>query len=157
MYLFLVLVLIFGFVVFFGAPYLPTLKKQRYQVLKLLNLEAGQTILELGCGDGRLLKLAAEQGVNSIGIELNPILVLVAKVVNIKHRDLVTIKWANFWSIDWPKCDAIYIFLIDRFMQKFDDCATSQKISNTLVLSYGYKIPKKKYLKKHMGFYLYKY
>jgi hypothetical protein len=69
-------VLMFGFVVFFGAPYLPTLKPQIETALDLLDLKPGQTLIEVGSGDGRVLLAAAHRGLHAVGYELNPILVL---------------------------------------------------------------------------------
>jgi SAM-dependent methyltransferase len=78
----LVLVLLclgaFAAVIFFGAPYLPTLRPQIQAAFALLELKPGQTLLELGCGDGKVLVAAAEAGYKAVGIELNPILALVA-------------------------------------------------------------------------------
>src|SRR5437868_4204180 len=105
------LILLFGFVVFFGAPYLPTLKKSRTSALDLLELEPGQTILELGCGDGALVLAAAERGLKVIAYELNPILVLVSIIRTWKYRKHVRIIWANYWWHMWPRTDGIYVFL----------------------------------------------
>ncbi len=49
----LVVIGCFSFVLLFGAPYLPTLKKQIRTTFKLAELSKGDTIIELGCGDGR--------------------------------------------------------------------------------------------------------
>jgi hypothetical protein len=45
-------VMFFGFVILFGAPYLPTLKPQTNAALDLLDLKPGQTLLELGLWPG---------------------------------------------------------------------------------------------------------
>jgi ribosomal protein L11 methylase PrmA len=66
----------FGFVLIFGAPYLPTLDKPMKAALELAELKPGQTLLELGCGDGKVLIAAAKQGVHATGFELNPLLVI---------------------------------------------------------------------------------
>lgn len=147
----------FTFVILFGAPYLPTLKKERKIALELLNLKPGQTLLELGCGDGRLLNDAAKYGIKSIGYELNPILVITAKALTFSNRRLVQIKWANYWRVKWPPCDGIYVFLLDKYMYKIDKSMRKQNIKNTKLLSYGFEIQGKKYLKKHGGFFLYQY
>lgn len=68
-------IIIFGFVILFGAPYLPTLKPQIKIALDMLDLQPGQTLIEIGSGDGRVLKAAAERGWNAVGYELNPVLV----------------------------------------------------------------------------------
>jgi len=152
-----VILFCFAFVLLFGAPYLPTLKKQRLQALKILQLRSGQTLLELGCGDGRLLNTAAQLGIKSVGYELNPMLVIIAKIVTFRNRKLVKVKWANFWETDWPDCDGIYVFLIDRFMAKLDIYVQKQSRGPVKLLSYGFQIPGKKVFKKQAGFYLYKY
>ncbi|HEU4984185.1 MAG TPA: class I SAM-dependent methyltransferase, partial [Nitrososphaera sp.] len=63
-----------GFVVFFGPPYLPTLRRNIDAALDLLDLKPGQTMLDLGSGDGRVLVAAAKRGINVVGIELSPVL-----------------------------------------------------------------------------------
>ena len=63
----------FAGVVAFGAPYLPTLRPQVETALELVNLMPGQTLLELGCGDGKVLVAAAQTGLHAVGYELNPL------------------------------------------------------------------------------------
>ena len=96
---FAALVLIFSFVIFFGAPYLPTLKPEAQKALGLLDLKPGQTLLELGSGDGRVLKQAAKQGIRGIGYELNPLLVIYSQISCWRYRKLVTFKCRNFWQV----------------------------------------------------------
>jgi hypothetical protein len=74
----------FAGVILFGAPYLPTLKPQIHAALELANLRPGQTLIELGCGDGRVLIAAAHTGIKSIGYELNPLLALIAWIRTIR-------------------------------------------------------------------------
>jgi hypothetical protein len=61
----LVMLICFGGVLLFGAPYLPTLKPQVHAALELANLKPGQTLLELGCGDGTCRGVRAESTVSS--------------------------------------------------------------------------------------------
>ena len=49
-------------------------------------LPGARSLLELGCGDGKILKLAAATGVYAVGIELNPILVLIARLRTWRRR-----------------------------------------------------------------------
>jgi SAM-dependent methyltransferase len=115
-----VIILLFGFVVLFGAPYLPTLKKQVDAAFDLLDLKPGQTLLELGCGDGRVLKAAAQRGLSAVGYELNPLLVCIAKLHTWRYRKQAKVVWGNFWTAKWPKTDAIFVFLLARYMKKLD-------------------------------------
>ena len=69
-----VILLCFSGVLLVGAPYLPTLTPQVAAALELAALRPGETLLELGCGDGKVLIAAAQQGYRAVGYELNPIL-----------------------------------------------------------------------------------
>ncbi len=152
------LVLLFGFVVFFGAPYLPTLSKQKAAALDLLDLEPGQTLLELGSGDGAMLKAAAEKGLKVVGYELNPLLVIISYVRTWKYRDSVTIHWANYWWHMWPRTDGIYVFLLDRYMEKLDKKIIQNYPEQKVKLaSFAFKIPGKDIAKEKNGVYLYTY
>lgn len=152
------LVLLFGFVVFFGAPYLPTLSKQKLAAFDLLELEPGQTLIELGSGDGRLLVAAAEKGYKVIGYELNPLLVLISYVRTFKHRKNVTIKWGNFWWEIWPRADGIYVFLLDRYMEKLDKKIVQNYPEQKVKLaSFAFKVPGREVVREKDGVYLYQY
>ncbi len=149
--------MLFSFVLLFGAPYLPTKRRQTQSALKLMRLKKGQAIYELGCGDGRVLLYAAQQGYQGVGYELNPILVIIAKVVTWRYRSQVKIVWGNFWKADLSKADAVYVFLLDKFMARFDKKMTEIKGISIPVVSYAFKIPDKAHIKELDGLYLYKY
>jgi SAM-dependent methyltransferase len=145
-------------VVLFGAPYLPTRRPQAEAALDLLNLKPGQTFYDLGCGDGRLLRLAAQRGIKAVGYELNPILALAAGLVNWRYRKLVRVKLGNFWYADISNADGIFVFLVGKRMRQLDKFIASRGGSRPLKLvSYGFQIPGKKSAGKSGAMYLYKY
>ena len=149
-------ILCFGLVVFFGAPYLPTLKHQKKAALDLLDLKPGQTILEAGSGDGRVLKAAAERGINAIGYELNPLLVLISWLLTFKQRNRVKIIWGNYWNKDWQEADGIFVFLHSEYMEKLDKKMSLINKPIKLV-SVIYQMPNRKPVKKKSGVFLYQY
>lgn len=148
------LAVLFGGVLLFGAPYVPTLDTSAKAALELLNLEPGQTLLELGCGDGKMLVVAAQAGLNVIGIELNPLLVAVSWLRTRRYHKQVRIIWGNFWHVEWPACDGVFVFLLDRFMPKLD--IEMQSIKRPLA-SFAFKIPGRKITATKSGVYLYRY
>jgi 16S rRNA A1518/A1519 N6-dimethyltransferase RsmA/KsgA/DIM1 with predicted DNA glycosylase/AP lyase activity len=154
----IILVLLFGFVLLFGAPYVPTLKPQTEQALDLLNLKPGQTLLELGSGDGRVMRAAAARGLHVVGYELNPILVVVSLVVTWKYRKQVRVVWGSIWRQEWPRAEGVFIFMIDRFMprlnKRFEVYASGAPLR---VVSFAYKIPNKKIIRSQKGIHLYEY
>lgn len=152
------IMLLFGFVVLIGAPYVPTLRSQQQQALDMLALKKGQTVLDIGCGDGRFLLAAAKRGYKAVGIEANPLLVVIARLVCWRYRQQVTVRWGNMWHIPWSPADGIYVFLHSRFMHKFDTKISQEYASKRVkVVSYAFTIPGKKPTKATKALYLYDY
>ena len=151
-----IFVLSFGAVLLIGAPYMPTLKKSCAQALDLLDLKPGQTLYELGSGDGVMLKLAAQRGLNVVGYELNPFLALISWLRTLPYRRQVKVRWGNFWKADLSKADGIFVFLLDRFMPELDK-KISAEAGQAKLVSHAFKIPGKKTARKAGALYLYNY
>ncbi len=147
----------FVLVVLVGAPYLPTLSPQVVAALKLADLQPGQTLLELGCGDGKVLIAAARQGIHVVGYELNPILALIAWARTRRYRRQVRVVWGNFWRRDWPATDAIFVFLLPRYMTKLDQRITQTVSKPVKLISFAFDVPGRKITKQVAGVYLYRY
>jgi 16S rRNA A1518/A1519 N6-dimethyltransferase RsmA/KsgA/DIM1 with predicted DNA glycosylase/AP lyase activity len=147
----------FSFVLLFGAPYLPTLHKQAEAAFKLLDLQPGNTLIELGCGDGKLLRMAAKKGYRAVGYELNPILYLVAVLSTLKYRGSVRVKYGNFWNSRLPKAEAIFVFLLPKYMEKLDKFIVQQYGKNIKLVSFAFEIPTKRPSATKDGVFLYKY
>ena len=149
---------LFGMVLLSGAPYVPSMRKQINAGLDLLDLKKGQTMLELGCGDGRVLRAAAKRGWNAVGYEINPLLVLAAKLQTWRYRGQVRVVWANYWRSKWPEAQGIYVFLLDPYMKKLDKNIVQQYPDKKIKLvSFAFKIPGKKWEKHQSGVFLYNY
>jgi SAM-dependent methyltransferase len=152
-----VIFICFAIVILFGAPYLPTLKPQVRAALELANLKPGETLLELGCGDGRVLIAAAQVGVHSIGYELNPILVALTWLRTRRYRKQITVRWRNIWNVDLPPADAIFVFLLPRYMVKLDNKIIQSKHRPVKLISFAFKIPDKIVSSEQAGVMLYEY
>jgi SAM-dependent methyltransferase len=153
----IVLILAYGFVLLFGAPYFPSLKPHIKAALDLLDLKEGQVVYDLGCGDGRFLRAAAKAGCQAVGYELNPFMFLVTWASTRKYGRRVKVRFGNFWNVDISKADAVYVFLLDKYMPKLDDKLKSQGKKGLKLASHTFIIPGKKPLAKKYGVYLYKY
>lgn len=152
-----IMILLFGMVVFVGPPYLPTLRQQIDDTFNLLDMKPGETLLELGSGDGRVLLAAAKRDLKVVGIELNPILVLVSYIVTWKYRKNVRIIWASYWGPQWPRADAVFTFMLPRYMAKLDRRIELWHPKPIRLASFAFTIPGKEPVADHGGVYLYEY
>jgi len=153
----MLLAICFGGVLLFGAPYLPTLKPQIKAALELADLRPGQTMLELGCGDGRVLLAAAKQGINVVGYELNPLLAGLAWLRTMRYRRQVRIIWGDFWHHPWPPAEAIFTFLLPKYMPKLNKKVMQYPNKPVKLVSYAFQIPSQPPAAEKAGVYLYKY
>ncbi|HVX58696.1 MAG TPA: hypothetical protein VG964_03080, partial [Candidatus Saccharimonadales bacterium] len=124
--------------------------------LDMLDLKPGQTLYDLGCGDGRMLKAAAKAGLNAVGYEMSPMLVLIARIVNFRYRRQVKVIMGNYWNADISAADGIFVFLLDKYMARLDKKVTALN-KPIKVASYTFQIPGKKPIRKENAVYLYSY
>jgi SAM-dependent methyltransferase len=153
----LILITCFSVVLLVGAPYVPTLTPQVTAALQLADLKSGDTLLELGCGDGKVLLAAARQGITVIGYELNPILALVAWLRTRRYGRQVRVVWGDFWRRPWPDAEAIFVFLLPRYMAKLDQQIVGWPHKPVKLVSFAFAIPSRQPVKVLDGVYLYRY
>jgi hypothetical protein len=143
-----------------GPPYVPTLTPQVKIALDMINLQKGQTLLELGCGDGKVLIAAAQRGWRAVGYEINPILALVAWLRTRRYGKQVTVRWANMWQEDkWDRrADGIFVFILPRHMPRLDAKINSWQTKPLRLVSFAFEMPGKKAVKRDkQGVFLYHY
>ncbi len=150
-------VAMFGLGAALGAPWLPTRRRETDTALDLLALEPGQTVIDLGSGTGDFLRGAAQRGVYGIGYEINPILCAWSLVRTWPWRKKVTIHCRNYWHVELPECDGVYVFLIKRYMPKLDRKLISELSPGTSVVSYAFPVPDREARTEQQGLYLYNY
>ena len=116
-------------------------------------------MVDLGSGDGVVLKVANEFGARGFGVELNPFLVLFTKLRFLRNHD-IQIKMGNLFKIDFPaKTTVVYIFGDDRDISNMITAVQKQanRIGKDLfVISHGFEIPNKKPVKRYRAYLLYK-
>ena len=98
--------------------YVPTPEEEIRTALRKANLKPGEVFVELGCGDGRNLKIAASEfGAKCIGYELNHER---AERARANTEGLpVTIKEESFMNAahDLAKADCVYVYLLQSVNQ----------------------------------------
>ncbi|MEI6228928.1 MAG: hypothetical protein WCP11_02825 [Candidatus Saccharibacteria bacterium] len=114
-----IIVLIFGFVVFRGSPYVPSRKRYINQAFtELYAVSKKDFLVDIGSGDGIVLREAAKLGARAIGYEINPILVVIANLISIKNPKVKT-NLADFWFARLPdETTLVYVFSVQRDIKR---------------------------------------
>lgn len=129
--------LIFGFVVFRGAPYVPSQRRFILQAFeKLYRLKKDDVLIDLGSGDGIVLRIAAPRVRRVVGYELNPMLVIISRFLLRKQKN-VQIQLTDFWLKSLPDdVTIIYTFAVSRDMPKLSRYLRSEatRLGRPLIL-----------------------
>jgi len=157
-----IIVACFGLVVVRGAPYVPTRKAQLAQAFdKLYPLGLKDVVVDVGSGDGTVLRAAAKRGAKAVGYELNPLLVLISRWLNRSYEDTTTVYWKDFWGQDIPpKTTVVYAFLEGRDIGKMEQFLSRQARTMQQPLhfiSYGFELPTTKAIKRVGPLFLYRF
>jgi hypothetical protein len=108
-----------------GAPYVATPDKTTENILKGADLKPGENFWDLGCGDGRVVKVAMKiYGVVGWGVEFNPILAALCLLKAIK------VFWNKIENVDLSNADVVYMYLgpgiVDQVAEKLEKESTKQ-------------------------------
>ena len=109
------IIVLFGIVVFRGAPYVPSHRKYvRLAFTKLYHLKPDDVLVDLGSGDGTVLRIAASKGATAIGYELNPLLVVISQILARGDKRQQT-RIGDMWLVKIPEeTTVVYVFGVNR-------------------------------------------
>lgn len=111
----LVIVGTFAYGAWRAAPWVPTWKRDLQRMVELADIQPGDRMYDLGCGDGRLVLAAAAQGARAIGFEVAVLPYLVAKLRARRFGSgQAMIRYGDFWWADVSDADLVYFFLTPK-------------------------------------------
>lgn len=122
-----------------GAPFVPTMRATQERMFGLANIKNGETVYDLGCGDGRLVFAAAKKGARAIGYEFSVPTFVLAKLLSFFHARS-SIRFANMWKQDYKNADVLFCYLLTDTMQTFKKVVWPQLKPGTRVVSHAFKM-----------------
>lgn len=140
---FAVVVTMFGFVAFTGAPYVPSRRRDLQRAFnELYQLKEADSLVDIGSGDGVVLREASRRGARAIGYELHPLLVLLSRWLS-RGDKKVSVRLANFWRTPLPDdTTVVYLFGDGRDIAKmvqYLQCQTNRIDRDIWLISYGFE------------------
>ncbi|HEY8886261.1 MAG TPA: hypothetical protein VIM31_02040 [Candidatus Microsaccharimonas sp.] len=117
-FLLICIFLFFGLVVFLGAPYVPSHRKDVKRAFEYFDLNASDLLVDVGSGDGVILRIASSYGAKAVGYEINPILVGISRLLSLRD-ERVTVLLQNLWLAKLPdETTVVYAFAVHRDEKK---------------------------------------
>ena len=155
-----IVIVVMGFSVFFGAPYVPTRRKWASDALKLAGIKTSDVVVDLGSGDGMIIKLVAGYGAKAIGYEINPILYLLSRIRTVKYGKQVRVKLKNYWQENLPtETTIVYVFGLERDSERLERYLKNQaklvRVKKLKIVTFGFSLPNQKPIKSGSGAKLY--
>jgi SAM-dependent methyltransferase len=101
--------------IFWGASWSPTPMGTVRRMLEMARVKKGEKVYDLGSGDGRIaLAASREFGARSVGIEINPLLHLIARVrraaSRVSEADVLLVR-GNIFDVSLKDADVVAVYL----------------------------------------------
>lgn len=124
------------------APYIPTPQSAVEAALALAGVTSGDVVLDLGCGDGRVLITAGERGARGVGIELDPNLVAVCRKTASRKgvADRVEFRSEDILTSEWPPASVVFLFLRAGTLRQLRPRLERELLPGTRVVVYKYEM-----------------
>jgi len=126
------------------APYVASPARVMDRMLQLANIKPGETLYDLGCGDGRILIAAAQRyKVHAIGVEISP--KLVAKATASIHEagldDRARVIQGDVLKVNPTGADVVYLYLSTRANEQLRPRLEATLKTGARVVSHDYPVP----------------
>ena len=128
-----------------GVPWVPTREKRIRRALELAELQPGETLYDLGAGDGRVLIMAAREfNAQAVGIEIGPVQCWVGWLRSFfsGSRQNIGIRCGNFYRADVSEADVIFVYLTSSHISRLGEKLSRELRPGTRVVSIAADFPK---------------
>lgn len=109
------IVVFIGMSVFFGAPYVPSHRRDVRRLFdELTPVTKGDVVLDIGSGDGLILREVSRRGAKAVGYEIHPLFVGISRLLSLRDKN-VEVRWVNAWITAFPdEVSLVYAFAVSR-------------------------------------------
>ena len=142
-----------------GAPYVPTKNKLALEILKEVRFKKNGLFVELGSGDGRIVRTAVKNyPIKGIAVDINGLLIIWSKFLSkidgtYSRIDFIT---KNILKVNLTKADYVYLFLFPALIKKLIPNFNRDLKKGTIIITQTYHFSNWKPYKKLDNFWLYR-
>jgi cyclopropane fatty-acyl-phospholipid synthase-like methyltransferase len=125
------------------APFVQTPVEVAKKMIQLAALKPGQTLYDLGAGDGRLVIMAAQEtGAHTVGVEMRDDLVERARseIKKLNLEDRVQVVHEDFFSVNLKDADAVTLYLTTSGNERLRPKLEQELKKGARVISHDFKV-----------------
>ncbi|MFO0780650.1 MAG: 50S ribosomal protein L11 methyltransferase [Candidatus Gracilibacteria bacterium] len=124
-----------------GAPFVPTPMPRVEKMLALAKVKPNEKVYDIGCGDGRMVYVAANQyGANATGFELSPLVYCLAKIRKFFWKSKAKIEFTDFRYKNLGDADVIVCYLLPEALARLQSKLEAELKKGARVVSYAFPI-----------------
>ena len=126
------------------APFVQTPLEVAKKMLELSQIKPGENLYDLGCGDGRLIILAAKDlGAISTGVDLREDLLERAKteILRLGLQEKVKVIHGNFFEVDVSPANVVTLYLTSSANERLRPKLEKELATGCRVVSHDFKVP----------------
>lgn len=122
--------------------FVPTPKSKVDTMLDLAHIQPGDYLIDLGCGDGRIVIEAVKRGAFAHGIDLDPLRIEEcwenAKTADV--LDKVSFEEANIFDVDLSQASVVSTYLLDKINEALIPKFLKELRPGTRIVSYSFRM-----------------
>ena len=124
-----------------GALYVSTSRKRINAFADAVTMQPGQVLVDLGCGDGRVLRCIRKRfGAVAIGYERNPLAYFNARLLCLWRRG-ISVRFRDFRKADLSAADVVFCYLFPDVLPDLSHKLGRELRPGTVVVSANFAIP----------------
>ncbi len=125
-----------------AAPWVPIRSRDVRRALDLAQIQPGERLYDLGCGDGRIVFGAGARGAKGVGFEISLLPYSIGKI-----RQLISgskrgrILYRDLWRVSLADADIVYVFLMPKMYPRLQEKFLRELSPQTRIIAHAWPFP----------------
>ena len=127
----------------YEVPFMPTVAEVADKMLRMARVGPDDVVLDLGCGDARILRRAARKfGARGIGVDIDPEMVAMSRAAIEREglSSLIEVRRGDLFRVSLKPATVVVLFLLPHFLARLAPKLSGLRKGGR-VISHAFPIP----------------
>lgn len=127
---------------FFRSPFVPSNRRTIEKMLKIAKIKKGEKVVDLGCGDGRIVVRADRlYGAKAVGYEISWMVWSLAQLNKLLKGSNAKIYRQSFFQADLSQVDVVFCYLLPEAMRQLEPKFKKELKKGARIVSASFSLP----------------